>query len=73
MVNNPEGNRHFGSPHMRWKDVMRRDVESLNEESDWKAEQLTERIGCVTIVGNRLLLLGSYWPLTLKKKTKKIS
>lgn len=40
---NPERKRPFERSRLRWKDVIKKDVESLNGGSDWKA--LIGRIG----------------------------
>jgi len=51
LTENPKGKRPLGRPCLRWEDLIKRDVESLNGDPDWKteaADRETWRIGCLT-------------------------
>jgi hypothetical protein len=38
LTENPEGKKPHGSPRLRWEDVVKRDVKSLNGGPDWKTK-----------------------------------
>lgn len=62
MAKDPEGKRPFGQTHLRWEDLIKRDVESLKGDSDWKTIATGREIGCAT---------GRFkWPVTKKEKKK---
>jgi len=47
---NPVGKRPLGRPRLRWEDVIRKDVKTLNGGRDWKTRAVDRegwRIGCV--------------------------
>jgi len=51
LTENPKGKRPLGLPRLRWEDLVKRDVESLNGGPDWKtkaADRETWWIGCLT-------------------------
>ncbi|CAI6370121.1 unnamed protein product [Macrosiphum euphorbiae] len=51
LKENPKGKRSLGRPRLRWEDLIKKDVESLNGGPDWKtkaADRESWRIGCLT-------------------------
>jgi len=51
LAENPVGKRPLGCPCLRLEDVVKRDVELLGGDPDWKAktaDRETWRIGCST-------------------------
>ena len=51
MDENPVDKRPLGRPRLRWEDMIKRDVETLNGGPVWKVQALDRegwRIGCLT-------------------------
>lgn len=50
IIVDPVGKRSLGRPLLRWEDVIRKDVDTLNGGRDWKTRAVDRkglRIGCV--------------------------
>lgn len=41
LEEDPAGKRPLGRPHMRWEDLIKKDVSALDGESDWWNEHQT--------------------------------